>query len=74
MARQQGRGVQLEMVSQFEVRGVDSDADIAASYETQRPSVVSVLLDELFQRSRSMERRLAALDRFLHAVEGRRAA
>lgn len=46
-----------EMVARFECSGIDSDQEIAEIFETQRSSVVSVLLHELYRRVRRIESR-----------------
>jgi hypothetical protein len=48
-----------EICDQFEVRGPDSDIELAETFEAQRPSVVSVLVHELFRRLRRVERKQA---------------
>jgi len=63
LARDLMPGAQREIVSQFEVRGVDSDIDIAEAFEAQRGSVMSVLVYELYRRVRRVESRQATAPR-----------
>ena len=59
MARDLHPGSHAEICDQFQLRGPDSDIDLAESFEAQRTSVISILIHDLYRQLRHVRRQLA---------------
>lgn len=62
-----------EICEQFAIRGADSDIDISEAFEAQRPSVMSILVYELYRRVRRIESQQAMNDRVV-SIDTRKGA